>query len=351
VPGPARLSVVVVTFNSRSAVAASLPALVAQLGATDELIVVDNGSADGTLEQVAALAPSARLLPQAGNLGFAAASNIGAAAATGDLVVFLNPDAVVADGFASAIRRPLHDGRGWAAWMGLVTAKGGRVVNTSGGVVHFTGIAWAGQVGEPVAAAPTAPADVVFASGACLAVPKAEWERLGGFPEAFFMYCEDVELSLGLRLWGGSAGIEPAARVDHDYDFEKGAYKWHLLERNRWATIVRVYPGALLAVLAPALLATEIALLPVAAVSGWGPAKVRAIADTLRSLPRLLRERRAIQAQRAIGAAEFARLLTPDLSSSYLGRAGRSRLLRAALRGYWSVAVALLRLIDGRRAA
>jgi hypothetical protein len=54
-------------------------------------------------------------------------------------------------------------------------------------------------------------------------------------------------------------------------------------------------------------------------------------------MPRLLRERRSIQAKRTASAAEFARLMTPDLSSPYLGRAGESRILRALLRGYWAL--------------
>ena len=349
-PDGIRLSVVIVTFNSGDAVAVSLPPLVAQLGPRDELIVVDNASADRTVERVRALAPRARLLRQDRNAGFAAGCNAGAAVATGGLLVFLNPDAVVADGFAAAIRRPLAERRGLGAWMGLVMAEHGAVINTSGGVVHFTGIAWAGRAGEAAAAAPEAPQEVAFASGACLAVPRDEWERLGGFSSQFFMYCEDVELSLRLWLWGGRVGIEPAARVEHDYEFAKGPRKWRLLERNRWATIVRTYPGSLLVLLAPALLATELALLVIAPASGWGGAKREAIGDTLRALPRLLRERRTIQARRAIGALEFARLLTPELASPYLGRAGRNALLRVALRGYWSGVLALLARFSGDRA-
>jgi GT2 family glycosyltransferase len=242
-----------------------------------------------------------------------------------------------------AIQRPLTDGRGWGAWMALVTADHGAVINTSGGVVHFTGIAWSGRVGEPVEAAPGAPAEVAFASGACLAVPRVEWELLGGFAKNYFMYCEDVELSLRLWLWGRRVGVEPAARVDHDYVFAKGARKWRLLERNRWATLLRTYPGALLALLTPALVATELALLAISATAGWGGAKRGAIGDTLRALPRLLAERRAIQARRVVSAGEFARQLTPDLASPYLAGAGRSRALRLALRGYWRIVLALLR--------
>src|SRR5690348_14240787 len=139
------LSVVVVTYESEAAVAAALPALVAQLRPGDEMVVVDNGSADGSLARVRALAPAARVLELGRNAGFAAGANAGARAARGDLLLFLNPDATPAPGFVEAVRAPLADGRGWDAWMGLVTAESGRVVNTNGGVVHFTGISWAGE--------------------------------------------------------------------------------------------------------------------------------------------------------------------------------------------------------------
>ena len=99
-------------------------------------------------------------------------------------------------------------------------------------------------------------------------------------PDPFFLYHEDVDLSLRVRLAGGTLGVEPRARVDHDYEFDKGAAKWRYLERNRWATLIRTYPAALLALLAPGLLATELALVVVAAAGGWLPQKLRAWAET-----------------------------------------------------------------------
>jgi GT2 family glycosyltransferase len=343
-PGPSaiRLSVVVVTYNSAEAVRSTLPAVRDQLGAGDELVVVDNASTDGTRAVVAEIVPDAVVVPNAGNAGFAAGANAGVRAASGDLVVLLNPDATPAPGFAAAIRAPMEDGRGWSAWMGLVTAEGGRVVNTSGGVVHFTGLAWAGEAGAPARGARGGPREVAFASGACLAMPRTAWLEAGGFPEAYFMYHEDVELSLRLRLQGGRVGIEPAAVVDHDYEFAKGPAKWRMLERNRWATLVRCYPAPLLALLAPALAATELAVLAAAAAGGWLPQKALALADTVRALPRLLRERREVQAARAVTPAEFAAWLTPDLDSPFLDAATRSPWLRRALRAYWRLVLAAL---------
>jgi GT2 family glycosyltransferase len=292
---------------------------------------------------VAELAPAAVLLEPGENLGFGGGSNLAAARAASELLLFLNPDNVVASGFRDAIEMPLREGRGWAAWQGLVTDAEGELLNSTGGVVHFTGIAWAGGAGRPRAEAPNGPAEVAFPSGACLAIRREVWAELGGFSDPYFLYHEDTDLGLRLRLAGHRAGIEPRALCDHAYEFDKGPQKWRYLERNRWATVIRTYPARLLLAVLPALIATELALLPAAAMGGWLGQKVRANAELLRRLPRLLRERRAIQSKAQITAAEFAEAcLTPDLNSEYLGRASRSRVLRSALRTYWRVARALL---------
>jgi GT2 family glycosyltransferase len=338
-----KLSVVVVAHNSAETLGRMLPRLLPELDRDgDEVIVVDNDSGDGTAGVVRSLAPDIRVIETGANLGFAAGANAGAQAATGDLLVLLNPDAAPLPGFGEAIRRPLFDGRGWDAWMGLVTMDGGRRVNTAGGVVHFTGIAWAGQVGRPVDEVAGDAREVTLASGACLAMPLAKWRELGGMPPEYFLYHEDVDLALRLRLEGGRIGLEPSARVDHDYVFHKGGYKWRMLERNRWAAIVRTYPGPLLVLLLPALLATELALVVVAIRGGWAGEKLRGATEAIRWLPRLIPERRAIQARRTISSAAFAMWLTPDLDSPYLGVASESRPLRALLRGYWRLVTAIL---------
>jgi GT2 family glycosyltransferase len=338
-----RLSVVIVAFESARALERTLPALARELQAGDELIVVDNGSGDGVGEVLARHVPDARLIANSENVGFAAAANQGVAASSGELVVVLNPDAVPAEGFGAGIRRPAERGYGWDAWMGLVTCEQGAAVNTNGGVVHFTGISWAGEAGQPVPGTLHLPRDVAFASGACLAMPRAVWERHGGFAGSFFMYHEDVDLSLRIRLAGGRVGAEPAARVDHDYQFAKGEAKWRRLEANRWATVLRTYPAPLLLLLAPALVATELAIVFAAFAGGWGPAKLAAWGDLARALPRLLRERREVQAGARIAPGAFAAWLTASLDSPYLGAAGANGLLRGALGAYW----ALVRLALG----
>lgn len=337
------LSVLIVAWNSREELARTLPALNPELGEGDELIVVDNDSGDGTAERVVALAPAARIVRSGLNLGFAGACNLGAKRAGGDLLVILNPDAAPRPGWGEAIRRPWLDGRGWVAWQGLVADGDGRAINSAGNPVHFTGIVWAGGHGRPLGEAPPA-GEVTALSGACLAIPRRTWDEVGGFPERFFLYHEDVDLSLRLRLGGGAIGIEPSAIVDHDYEFGAREHKWRWLERNRWAFLIRVYPLSLLVLLAPALILTELALIPAAFAAGWGMQKLAATGEVLRWLPRLLRERRKVQATRKVSASEFASLLTPDLDSPFIPQLARSTPARLLLRSYWRVVRLLLGL-------
>lgn len=347
-PDKPRLSVVIVSFDSAAELRRTLPALIAELTDGDELIVADNGSSDETLAVVADLAPAARILELGDNRGFAAACNTAAEAAAGELLVILNPDAKPLPGFGEAIRRPLVEKRGWDAWMALVACEGATRVNTLGNPVHFTGIAWAGGHGEPLPER-LEPREVPAASGACLALPLRVWRELEGFPPRFFLYHEDIDLSFRIRLRGGKVGLEPAAVVDHDYEFGGRPQKWRWLERNRWAFLIRVYPASLLALLAPALVLTELALVPASLAGGWGRQKLLAMLDVLRWLPRLLGERRRVQADRAVRAEQFADWLTPNLDSPFLPGAVRSGPVRLALRVYWRVVCLLLSAGRGGR--
>jgi GT2 family glycosyltransferase len=343
------LTAVIVAHDSLGELRRTLPALSAQLRPGDELIVVDNASTDGLRAELASIAPLARLVQMGRNAGFAAGVNAGAAVARGELLVLLNPDVVVEPGWSDAIRAP-WDGDA-VAWMGLVTLQDGARINTSGGVLHFTGFGWAGQIGEPIGAAPRSPAEVGFLSGACLAIPLRTWQESHGFPEQFFMYCEDVDLSLRLRLHGGRIVVAPDVRVRHDYEFDKGGRKWRLLERNRWATIIRTYPTPVLVLVAPALLGAEIGVWAVAGRGGWLGMKALATLDLIRWAPSLLAQRRAIQATTQISPAAFAEHLVATLDSPYFGAVGRQPLLRGAMLVYWDVVRRLLRRLPDHSAA
>lgn len=282
--------------------------LLEQLRPEDELVVVDSAS-----RTPPTVPDRARLIRCDDNVGFAGGAHLGVQSSSAPLVLFLNPDAVPQPGCLDALRDAPE---GWGAWQALVLLDGGRKVNTAGNHVHWLGFGWAGRLGLPVEQVPDAPAEVGFASGAAMVVRRADYEAVGGFDPAYFMYGEDLDLSLRLRLIGRGVGLLPAARVEHDYAYVKGDYKWFHLERNRAWTVIATYPGPLLVLLLPALLGFELALLAVAARGGWLRAKLRAQAAVVRTLPAALRRRRTVR--REIGAAAFAAALTADLDSPFL---------------------------------
>ncbi|MGI8729895.1 MAG: glycosyltransferase family 2 protein [Solirubrobacteraceae bacterium] len=335
--GPA-VAVVVVCHDSAQDIAGSLPTVLDQLEPCDELIVVDNASSDWTADVVRAVAPRAIVVRSGVNLGFAGGANLGASSAGAPLLFFLNPDARLQLGCLAALRRGAVQKPSWGALQALVTLPGGELVNTAGNPVHFLGFGWAGDHGCPVPAAGAELREVPTASGAALVVRREAWDAAGGFEECYFMYGEDLDLSLRLRAMGWTIGLVPDARVEHDYEFVKGDYKWFHLERNRWWTLLGVYPTRLLILLIPALLAFELVLLPAAWRGGWLGAKLRAQFAVLRSLRRSLRRRRRIQPPR-IDPTRFAQSLTAALDSEFLGAAGRSKVVLGGLSAYWRCVV------------
>ena len=105
------VSVLIVAWNSGNELRRTLPPLLAELRDGDELIVVDNDSPDESAAIARELAPRVKIVTMGRNRGFAGGANVGASAATGDLLVILNPDAMPLPGWGEAIRRPWHEGR------------------------------------------------------------------------------------------------------------------------------------------------------------------------------------------------------------------------------------------------
>jgi N-acetylglucosaminyl-diphospho-decaprenol L-rhamnosyltransferase len=342
--GPEALAVIVVTHQSAEHLSGLLAAVEPQLLEQDELVIVDNASTDGTADAARSLGARVRVIETGENLGFAGGCHAGAEATQAPLLMLLNPDSQPQEDCLRLLRDCSAAHPEWGAWQAAVMLAGD-LINTSGGVVHYLGIGWAGDCGRPACELPERESEIAFPSGAAMVVRRDAWDELNGLDSAYFMYGEDLDL--GLRLWlaGHRVGLAPGARVLHSYEFDKGQAKWFWLERNRWRTVLSVYPGVLLALTAPALLAAELGLLAIAARDGWLVAKLRAQAATLTGLPATLEHRRAVQRTRRIGANEFAGRLTSSLDSPYLAGAANP-LLRVPQALYWRFVRRVLSLLE-----
>jgi GT2 family glycosyltransferase len=338
------MAVVVVTHESAEQLAPLLSTVDEQLREGDELVLVDNASSDGTPALARRLSQRATVLESGENLGFAGGCHMGASATHAPLLLFLNPDSQPLPDCLERLRDASRTHPDWGAWQAAVLLDDGRI-NSSGGVVHYLGIGWAGDCERPLHDLPAHDREIAFPSGAAMVVRRETWIELDGFDREYFMYGEDLDL--GLRLWlaGQRVGVIPAARVMHSYEFAKGSSKWFWLERNRWRTVLSVYPTTLLALLAPALLAGELALLAVAAREGWLASKLRAQVAAIAGLPRTLARRRRLQQARRIGSRELAAHLTSSLDSPYLAGA-RSPWLSVPQASYWWLVSRILSLLE-----
>jgi GT2 family glycosyltransferase len=337
------VAVVVVTYRSREHLDSLAAGLLAQLREQDELVIVDNCSDDGTAAAARALGERVTVIETGANLGFAGGCHVGADATRAPLLLFLNPDSRPQPECLDRLREAAATHPAWGAWQAVVLLEDGRI-NTSGGVIHYLGIGWAGECERPLSELSSEDREVAFPSGAAMVVRREVWDELGGLDREYFMYGEDLDL--GLRLWlaGYGVGRVPAARVAHSYEFDKGSAKWFWLERNRWRTVLSVYPTPLLVLLMPALVAAELGLLAIAAREGWLREKLRAQAAGVGALPRTLARRRVLQRSRRIDACGLAAHLTSSLDSPYLAGAQRPW-LNAPQALYWRLVRRALSLL------
>jgi len=231
--GPAarrRVSVVMVVYMTGAALGESLACALADQG-VDELVVVDNGS---TVEDVLYLRQLAErdarvvLVSGQGNVGFARAANLGARTASGDLLVFLNPDAFlrpdcIAELVGEIERRPAP------------CIVGGRVLNADlteqrgarrGDITPITALFSLSGLARRRAlrrfevhwedeSLPKMAQVVPTISGACFCMRRADFEAVQGFDEKYFLHVEDVDLCWRVRKAGGTVLFHPKAEVIH----------------------------------------------------------------------------------------------------------------------------------------
>lgn len=339
-PGPA-VSAVVVTYRQVELTLAAVRSLEAQTVPPREIVVVDNDPERSAHEPLAAAHPQVRVLA-ADNVGYAPACNLGAAEASGDWLLFLNPDA---EADPDCLERLLEVAAEHPR-AGIVTPQilfpDRALVNAGENRIHLTGIAWCGRYGEPPESGPARPA--LITTGAAMLVRADLYRLLDGYCDQFFLYYEDPDICLRAWLAGAEVWFVPEAVVVHHYAFGESTVKWFHLERNRLLSLLTTWRLSTLTVLAPLLAGTELALLLVALREGWLPEKLRAYRSVWGRRAWIRRRRRAFARVRALPDAAVlprldARVESPQIEST-VGRRAAPLLV-----AYRALAVALVRAL------
>ncbi len=181
-----------------------------------EVIVVDDCSPDDSLDALNQKVKGIRVLRNERNQGFIRSCNIGAKAAKGQYLYFLNNDTEVTEGWADALLRTFSDFPGTGLAGSKLVYPDGRL-QEAGGIIWQDGSAWNfGRYQDPKLPIYNYAREVDYCSGASIMVPKSLFEELGGFDERYLpAYCEDSDLALKIRDKGHRVIYQPLSTVIH----------------------------------------------------------------------------------------------------------------------------------------
>jgi GT2 family glycosyltransferase/glycosyltransferase involved in cell wall biosynthesis len=342
------VSVIVLNFNGRQHLEACFNSVLEQhYDGAIEIIMVDNGSADGSAELVREYFPQIQLIVNQQNVGFAPAVNQAARQATGDYLALLNNDArVETDWIAQLVElaeRRRDEG---------VVCVGSRVLGWDGQTIDFVmgSVNFHGFGAQPFFRIPAdrlhpGEEPLLFANGGAMLVDRAVFLEIGGLDDDYFAYFEDVDF--GWRLWvcGYQVALNPKAVAYHRHHSTAStmyAYQTRLLfERNALMTIIKNYsdehiqqvlPVALLLLIKRAVLEAGDTierkdfdlrkrdgeqLYPRVEVPKAVISCLLAVDDLLAMLPRLYAKRDRIQAMRKRDDREIMPLFRTPLSANF----------------------------------
>ncbi len=230
-PSRPRVSVVMVIYMTGDSMGKSLSCVLAD-PLVDELVVVDNGSSLIEAARLRGFAETDRrvvLVNGHGNVGFARGANLGARRASGDVLVFLNPDAFLQAGCVEQLLAAI-EGRP------VPCLVGGRVMNADGteqrgarrgDITLMSALLSLSQLSRKIPAwrryevhwegnqSPEVVTAIPTISGACFCMRREDFDAVQGFDERYFLHVEDVDLCWRVRQAGGNVLFQPKAEVVH----------------------------------------------------------------------------------------------------------------------------------------
>jgi GT2 family glycosyltransferase len=308
-----RAAVIIPNWDGQQHLAGCLPALSAQTCQDFRVVLVDNGSTDGSIAWVQQNHPDTKIVALDRNYGFAAACNRGIRATSAELIITLNNDTVPGsawlEGLLSAVEQYADVGMFAST---LLLDRDPPVVDAAGIDVNRLGVAWNVARGQPLAELPSTPHEVFGPCAGAALYRRQLFEDVGLFDETFFAYLEDAELAWRARWAGWECTSLPSSTVSHIHSATGGRnlpQKYWLLGRNRLWTILRHYPRPHLRRYLVGIVLNELLTGLLGMMALRDPAPLRGRLSALRQWQRGTHA--PIPSPRRLSAAEVFALLAP----------------------------------------
>lgn len=274
------ISALIVNHNGGQAILNCLEALKNQSKPLEKIVVVDNASTDGSPEQIALKFPEVKTIWLHTNLGLSKAHNIGLHEITSDLVIILDDDVYVDTQCIHRLYEAYIQYSAAVVCPRILLYPDSQIVQCDGAVPHFVGTLKLRHAYQPFEILPTDAVEIYGCIGACRLVDRRILLECGSFDDEYFLYFEDLEFSLRIRVFGYKIICEPKALVYHDRGLGtphlsfrgRESYpsrRFHINVRQRIMTILIYYKIKTIFVLFPSLLLYEITSIVVAVQRGW----------------------------------------------------------------------------------
>lgn len=313
-----RVSVIVPNWNTRRWLPGCLEALKAQTYRDFEIIVVDNGSTDGSVAFIQQHYPDIGLLPLSKNQGFAVAVNTGIKVSRSDYVVLLNVDTIPRPDWLESLVTVIEQSPPEIGFLAskMLNLDQPELLDNAGDSFSWYGSSWKRGKGGP-AVNYDRPDEILSACAGAALYRRSFFDTVGLFDEEFNSYLEDVDLGLRGQLLGYRCRYVPQAEVLHQgqgAEIPRPRYVY-FSTRNRLMVLTKNIPLPLLLKHSYTLLFGQFYFFlvykkPLASLKGY--------ADFLRRLPLILKKRRQILGRKKISNQALDNLLTRDLNEPSL---------------------------------
>lgn len=290
------ISVIVVNFNGQRFLDSCISSLLAQSYTDFEIILVDNGSADGSVDFVRSAYPSVRIIENTENRGFAGGVNDGIRDSGSDYILTLNNDIIADRGFLEELVKPMDAN----PLVGMCAAKmlfpDGRI-NSTGICISRSGAAWDRGIFEEDKGQYGNEEEVFGPCGGAALFRKKMLDEIGLFDEDFFLFMEDVDLAFRARLAGWKCMYVPEAKVIHFHGgtagFRSDLSIYYGNRNNVWH-VIKNFPLKKLFFYSPWIIGRNCAIIPYYIAKGNGRAIILAKIDALLGIRIMLRKRKGI---------------------------------------------------------
>jgi GT2 family glycosyltransferase len=332
---PARLTAVVLNLDGRELLERMLPTLVDQ-DPHARLIVLDDGSTDGSDDWVAETYPSVEVVRNPHNLGVARSFNRAVELARGsDYLALLNNDLELEPGYLTTLAGVLDAYPQAASVAGKMrSVRDPARLDGAGDAFLWSSAATRRGYGEVDEGQYDAPGEVFSACGGAALYRMAAFEDVGVFDGDFFAYLEDIDWGFRAQLRGWTARYEPSAVVHHvggATTNRRAGFFGMLQRRNQLLLVIKDYPGRALVRHAPKIVLHHVGWLVASVRDGVLPDHLRALGQVMTMLPATLRKRRAIQRGRRVPLGRLDAVMSPEpYAGDTLGERVRSMAAAAA---------------------